>query len=216
MDPFTLAMLGAAGVGLGQAAYNAFAPNSAARANRDALRLLQERESQGALGLTAGEQRSLYSQLYDPARGYADQARQGYERVAAASGDQSGAQLAQLRREAGQRTGEAAGAAALGVSMADERARQRQQDEIRQRLAAQQAYRQDRASAVFSGLGQAAGAAGALAGSPPEVTRSMNLSPAQYIEWLKKNDPAGYWALVNSVYGGQPAQTGLMSAGLGR
>jgi hypothetical protein len=198
MDPFTIAMLASAGVGLAQAGVNAFSPNSAARANREALEKLKQARESGGFGLSSADQRAMYQNVYEPGRRYAEAQRQEYERVAGALG-QTGSELAQLRREAGQRSGEAAQRAATEVSQADERERLRQRAEYDQRLAAQQAYRQDRNSAVFSGLSQAASAAGSIAGSPAEVLKRLAPEARAQMAWMKKNNPVGYQAFLDSL-----------------
>lgn len=213
--PLPLLALGAAAAGaagLGQAIYGAVAPNPAARRNREQLDRLLELERKGQLGLSGTEQRLLYQQQADPVRNYAAQQRANYERVAAASGDQSGAELARLRQEQGRMVGRASQDAALNTAAANEARRQQQLREIDQRTAARTAYGQQRASTVFGGLAQAGGALGQLAGSPAGTLSPLTENMGAYLRNLQRTDPEAYNELmrraVAGMTGGAPATGG--------
>jgi hypothetical protein len=174
------AIMGAAG--LAQGIYTAVRPNPAETYNREELARLRRLRAQGNLGLTGTQQRVMMAQQQDPVSTYAMQQRQQYERIAAATGDQSGSQLAQMRREQGRSIGAAQQNAALATASASEAERQRQLLEMQQRTNAQAAYQAERWAALTGGLGQGGAALGAML-----AEKSAGTSPSQSIAQNTKN-----------------------------
>ena len=189
--------LGALG-GVAQVGYGLFAKNPAQRRNRQELERLLELERNGRLGLSGAEQRLMYQAATEPVRSYAAQQRQSYERMAATSGDQSGAELARLRQEQGRMTGRAAQDASLSIVAANEQKRQQQRQEIDQRTNAATRYSADRAQQVFGGIGQMAAAYGQQTG---EQSGQTNGSPSldAYLANLQRTDPAKYAELLRAA-----------------
>lgn len=203
--PLPLLAIGAAAAGaagLGQAVYSAAAGNPAQRRNRQQLERLLEQERAGNLGLSATRQRLMYQQQTDPVRNYAMQQRQNYERVAAATGDQSGGDLARLRQEQGRMIGRASQDAALNVAAADEQRRQQQRAEIDQRTAARTAYNQQRAAQTFGGVAQMGAAVGQLAGSPAGMLGPLTERIGPWLRQLQQADPEAYNELMRRAVAG--------------
>lgn len=182
--------------GLAQTVYSIAAPNPAAKRNRQQLERLLALEREGKLGLSGTQQRLMYQAQTDPVRAYAAQQRQQYERMAAASGDQSGAELARLRQEQGRMVGGAAQNAGLNVAAANEQRRQEQRQEIDQRTMAKQQFAADRAAQAFGGISQMASAVGAAAGSPPNTFGPLTERTGTYLQGLQKSNPDEYNRLM--------------------
>lgn len=167
----------AAGTGLAQAIQGG-RKTEFDKENEALLDELTGLRKQGALGLTEQErQLSTRSQL-DPVRALASAAQSQQAAIQAASGNTSGASLAALREQQQRQVGGAAQQAALNVEAADLEARRAQEAEIAQRQAVAEQRRQDRVNNIFSGISQAAGAAGAVAGAIPEVGRIAGIAGA--------------------------------------
>ena len=144
--------------------------------NKEKLDELLGLEERGGLGLTGAERRIQERGLMNPVRQAASATRRQAEALQA--GSASGADLARLRSE---QTGAIAGAgerAALALDAADARKEAAQRQELAQRSAIQEERRAAREASVLSGLGQAAGVAGQLAGGVPEVLRAAGLHGA--------------------------------------
>lgn len=187
--------------GVAQVGYGLLSKNPAQKRNRQELDRLLQLEKTGRLGLSGAEQRLMYQAATDPVRSYASQQRQQYERMAAASGDQSGAELARLRQEQGRMTGRAAQDANLSVVAANEQRRQQQRQEIDQRTNAAARYSADRAQQVFSGIGQMAGAYGEKTGEKDGQTNGSSSLDA-YLANLQRTDPAKYAELLRAAVAG--------------
>ena len=185
--------------GLAQTIYALAAPNPAAKRNRQQLERLLALERQGKLGLSGTQERLMYQRQMDPVRNYAMQQRQNYERMAAASGDQSGAQLARLRQEQGRMVGGAAQSAGLNVAAANEQRRQEQKQEIEARVQAKTQFSADRAAQTFAGVEQMAGAFGRASGSPPNTFSQMTERTGAYLDQLQKDNPDEYNRLMQQA-----------------
>ena len=179
MDPLTLALLAGGAVGLiggaGQIG-SSIVKSPYEKKNQERLDALYGKENRGKLGLTGREQQVAQAQLLDPVRAaLAAQQRQDEAQLAAA-GMSSGAQLARMREQREQATGQAQVSAVRALQEADIEKQKSQRAEIAQREAAGQAARNDRTSALFSGLGQVGGAIGQIAGTVPEVFRMAGVA----------------------------------------
>jgi len=197
--PLPLLAIGAAAAGaagLGQGVYGLVHKTEAEKRNRAQLEKLLELERGGRLGMSGAEQRLLYQQQHDPVRNYARQQRERYERYAAATGDQSGSELARLRQEQGRMVGQGATTAALNVAGADEARRQAQRQEIEGRTQAATQFKQDRVGAFFGGLTQAGAAVGELAGSPAGMLSPLTQNMGPYMRQLQKENPDEYKELM--------------------
>lgn len=159
--PLALGGLGVAGVGGGIA--QAIAGNKYAKYNKDQLAKLQK----GPKGLSAKQEDLLQTRLMSPVQTAAAQARSRAEQIQASSGaGASGADLSRLRTEQTKTLADSAQNAALQIAAADEAKKQATKQEIEQRMALQSQIRKDNIGAIFGGLSQTAGAAGAIAAQP--------------------------------------------------
>lgn len=180
MLPFLIPLAATSLLGAGQGIANALSDQNQQRANKNRLDRLLARQKQGNLGLSDTQQQLLDRQLVAPVAQQAATQRSRAEQIQASMGSgASGADLARLRGEQASTNAAAAQNAALQVRAADQQAKQAQRNEIEQRLALQTAQRQGDLSAIFGGASQMAGAAGALAGAPPEVTRMYGMFGSQ-------------------------------------
>ena len=175
MDPITLALLISGGLAAGQGIAGTFQNNGPQKDNREKLAELQKREDAGTLGLTPGQQQEMSNALLSPIQRGATQMLTRGEQAQAASGNDSGAQLARLREERDRTIAGAQQSAAQQILGANNVAQQQQRNEIEQRLAAKSAMRADDLNGLFSAASQLAGPIGALAGAAPGTGQAAGM-----------------------------------------
>jgi hypothetical protein len=174
--PLLLPLAIAGGAGLAQGISGAI-PTKYDKANKERLARLQALQARGNLGLVGSERELRERQLLDPVRAAAGQTRSQAEAAMAMAGG-SGAALQQLRREQTQAIGGAAQQAASQLAAESQAKEAAQRAEMEQRGAVREERRAQRVSSLMGGIGQAAGAAGALAGTTPEFFRAAGVAGA--------------------------------------
>jgi hypothetical protein len=176
--------------GLAQAISGA-TKTEADKQREERLRRLAALVEQNQLGLTGPQRQLAERQLLDPIRRGAQQSQTRAEQIAAASGAPSGAALSRLRTESARQIQEGAQTAAARIQAADIAREQAQLAEQAQLQAVQEARQRERRGAIFGGISQAAGAAGAVAGSVPELLRVSDIAGAPI------RDVAGFQAALD-------------------
>jgi len=172
------ASLGLTGaLGLAQGVANAL-PTQTDKANKKRLEELTRLKQAGQLGLGGREEQLLSARLTQPVQQAAQQAQSRTEALQAASGGTSGADLSRLRTEQARTLSAGAQVAGAQVEAANLAAKRAQENEIEQRRAAVSQRKKDAINSIFGGATQAAGAAGAIAGSVPETLRSTGVAGA--------------------------------------
>ncbi|HEY6866245.1 MAG TPA: hypothetical protein VI792_03245 [Candidatus Eisenbacteria bacterium] len=166
MDPVTLALLAAGGLGAGIG--STFQNNKQQRYNNQQLDELLNRQAHGQLGLTPQQQDLYTHQMLTPIQATAQQMQNQQAQALAARGDTaSGADLARLRTEQARTIAGAQQQAGQQLMAANEAAKLQQRNEIEQRLGEQAAMRRDDYNQILGGITQTAGAFGAAAGAAP-------------------------------------------------
>lgn len=167
----------AAGVGVAQGVAGA-RKTPLEKANEERLARLAELERQNLRGLDPAQKTLREQQLLGGARAEAARVRRQNEARMAGSGGMSGADLSRLRQEEMRALGSISQAAATQIGLEDLQKKQEQEAEERQLEWAVQQGRDRRRQSVFGAVGQAATAAGALAGGVPEVQRIAGVAGA--------------------------------------
>lgn len=176
-----IGLLAAGGIAAGAGAAQAITGGRKSefdKRNEAQLDRLLQLQNQGRLGLTPQERAVREQQLVTPVQRAATETRQRSEAAQAAAGSLTGSDLSRLRTEATRAVGEGAQNAALTLQQEDIRKEQAQRAELAQRDTLAEQRRLDRRAAVFSGISQAAGGAGAIAGAVPETLRAAGLAGA--------------------------------------
>jgi hypothetical protein len=176
LDPFTIAAIAGATVAAAQGIGTAVSNNKGQARNRQQLDELMQMEERGELGLGSAEKGRLGQQLNAPLAQAAADGQQRAERIAAAAGDGAAASdLSRLRTESARMRGAGAQEAALQIATMDEAKKQRQLNEIEQRLAVRGATNRDDMNAVAEPMAQIAMGAGQMAGAPPATPEGGSL-----------------------------------------
>lgn len=168
--PIPLGLLIAGGAGAAQA-ISPLVKTKAEKRNEQELERLLDLQARGQLGLSAKEQQLRQQQYVSPVKSAAMQAQERAEAVAAGAGQASAADLSRLRTETTREIAEGAQQAQMRMLEEDVQRQAQQRAEIEQRMAAEEARGLERRRGVLEGVGQIAGAAGALAGQVPETMR---------------------------------------------
>ena len=188
-----------AGAGAAQAIAGSRKSKFDKRNDQELNRLLGLKE-RDQLGLSGAERSIAERGLLDPVRSASAATRRQSEAALSGSGA-SGAELSRLRQEQTGAIAQAGERAALALDQADQRKEAAQRQELAQREQIAESRRQERQASLFAGLGQAAGAAGQLAGGVPEVLRAAGLAGAPISDTSGLQD-----ALASAGVTGESAQ----------
>lgn len=161
VDPFTIALLGSAAGGVGQAIAGAV-PTQQSRFNKARIDELLRLQKAGTLGLDPEERAALTRAQLQPVRELATEARTRQEAAAAGAGDASVADLQRLRAAEAGTVSEAARRAGQAVEVTSLERAQQQRTELDQRLAAQAARSGDIVEGVVGAAGGVASTLGGL------------------------------------------------------
>jgi hypothetical protein len=169
VDPITLGLLGtAAGAGVAQT-IGGLIPSKFDKKNKAEIERLEAMKEGGRMGMTPAERQLMQQQQLNPVRSAAEAMQQRQEAFAAATGQASGAQVGEARRETQAAVGDAVQRAAQNIQQENIERRRAQEAELAQRQAVQEERRSAKVSGALGGIGQAAGAGAALAAAVPEV-----------------------------------------------
>lgn len=173
MDPLTLSLLLiGGGAGLAQGVGQAVSNRQQAKLNREELDQLLHARATGNLGLSGAQEQAIYNRTVQPIQRSATFMQHRAEQAqAAAGGGLGGVQQAQLRREQASQIGQAQQQAAAAIQSADAQERQRQRNEIEQRLALKTALNRDALNQILGGAAQVAIPLGMMAGQPPGTSQ---------------------------------------------
>jgi hypothetical protein len=221
MDPVTLSLLIAGGLGTTQGVISSFQNNAEQKRNREQLDELLAAEKSGKMGLTGAEQQQMSNELVSPIQSATTAMRTRAEQAQAAMGNTSGANLARLREEQTRAVSGAQQAAAGQVQAADLAAQQRQRNELEQRLALKSAMRRDDVNAILGGVSAVAGPLGGLAGAPPGTNQLSGMF-GQAFTGAEKSQLADFNAqnpgviddIVNEILSGSATGNGSTAAGV--
>lgn len=173
------ALAGASALAGGAQAVGSLVPSKFDKKNKEEIARLEALKQRGALGMSPEERAVMEQSQMNPIRSAAEALQSRGEAFQAATGQASGAQAVQQRRDTASVVGEGIQQAALATQQENIRARRAQEAELSQRQAAQEQRRTDKVKGFLGGLGQAAGAAGMMAGAVPEATRATGLFGAR-------------------------------------
>lgn len=162
--PIIGAATGVAGTAGGVA--SSFANNEVQRANKKRLEELERLDAAGKLGLNPVEQQQLQAQLYNPVQRAAAEGRVNAEKMQAAMGTTSAADLADLRQQQVRTNAAGARDAAMAVRGANEQKKVMQQQEMESRRGAKAQMKADDIATIMGALSKGAAAGGAIAGAP--------------------------------------------------